>query len=100
MSLMVKHLSRYPADAKTGLCNVNLAEVKNLEIPQAGPLAGKEPYRLEEFTELVKLGYGSNINMKSATEVFTSVNADTFKQACRMQRVVIGIAAANEQHRG
>src|SRR6185437_4453936 len=66
LSLMAKHLSRYTADPKTGLTNVNLAEVKNLETPPAGPMAGKEPFRCEEFQELARLGYGTPIHVKSS----------------------------------
>ena len=98
MSLIAKNLARYPADA-SGLSNVNLAEVKALETLQLGPTAGKEPFRPDEFQELTKLGYGSTINIKSSSEVFTTVKAEAFLQAFRFQRVVVGISAANEQHR-
>lgn len=98
MSMVAKHLAKYPPD-NNGLCTVNLAEVKNLEVPQSGPLAGKEPFRITEFDELTKFGYASTLNMKSSNEAFTIVNQKTFMQAFRFQRVVIGIAAMNEQHR-
>jgi CRP/FNR family cyclic AMP-dependent transcriptional regulator len=97
MSMITKHLSRYPVNPKTGLSTVNLAEVKALEANQGGQ--NKDPFRVEEFQELVKLGYGTNLNIKSQTEVFTAVNPESFAQACRLQRVVICISAANEQRR-
>lgn len=97
MSLVAKNISRYPADA-SGLSRINLAEIIKAETPQTGPTAGKEPFRADEFGELSTLGYGTVINIKSSTEVFTSVKAETFLQAQRLQRVVMGIHAANEQH--
>jgi hypothetical protein len=54
---------------------------------------------MEEFPELVKLGYCTQVNIKSSSEVFTNVKSDTFVQAYKLQRVVIAINAATEQKR-
>lgn len=93
MSTIYRHLSRYPIDKATGMTAVNVAEIKGLEMTANG----KEPFRLEEFQELVKLGYATNLNAKAANEVMTYLKADSFAQATRFQRVILGIAAANEQ---
>jgi CRP/FNR family transcriptional regulator, cyclic AMP receptor protein len=93
MSTLCRHLSRYPADKGTGLTAINVAEIKTLETTATG----KEPFRMEEFQELVKLAYASNLNVKSATEVLAYVKADSFSLATRFQRVILGISAGNEQ---
>jgi CRP/FNR family transcriptional regulator, cyclic AMP receptor protein len=93
MSTLYKHLSRYPIDKSTGMTAINVAEVKGLEMTATQ----KEPFRLEEFQELVKLGYASNLNVKAANEVLSYVKADTFALNTRFQRVILGISAANEQ---
>jgi hypothetical protein len=95
MSLMSKHMSKFKADDKTGLTTVNVALIKKTELSPAG----KDAFRMEEFAELVKLGYASNLNVKSTDEVFTNVKADEFVQSYRLQRIVIGLNAANEQKR-
>jgi CRP/FNR family cyclic AMP-dependent transcriptional regulator len=95
MSLMAKHMSRYPKNEATGSSTVNLAEIRKLETPAGG----KEPFRLEEFQEMVRIGYSTNIDAKSATEALVQVKPEAFLQAYRYQRVVIAINAVNEQKR-
>lgn len=95
MSLMAKNLSRYPKNDITGSSTVNLAEVRKLETPAGG----KEPFRMEEFQEIVKLGYATNLDAKSATEAMTTIKPEAFLMAYRYQRVVIALNAVNEQKR-
>jgi CRP-like cAMP-binding protein len=97
MTLIVKNLSRYPADVN-GHSQVNLAEVAKVETMQSGPLAGTEPFRIDEYEELVKLGYGSTINIKSSSEVFTMIKAETLPQILRLHKVLMGVFAVNENH--
>lgn len=95
MGLMAKHLDRYGTDQVTGMRVVNIAEIRKLETRDGG----KEPFRMEEFPELVKLGYASPLNAKSNEEMYTSVKAETFMQSYRLQRIVISVQAVNEQKR-
>ena len=95
MSLIAKHIVKFKRDDATGLTTVNLAEIKSVE----AALTGKEPFRMEEFQQLVKLNYASNLTIKSNTEVYTSVNSDTFVQAHRLQKVVLAVNVVNEQKR-
>jgi CRP-like cAMP-binding protein len=95
MSLIAKHIHRYPKNEATGSSTVNVAEVRKLETPAGG----KEPFRMEEFPELVKLGYSTNIDAKSATEALVQIKPEAFLQAYRYQRVVIALNAVNEQKR-
>lgn len=95
MSLISKHIHKFPKDEKTGMTIINLAEIKKSETPANG----KEPFRNDEFPDLIKLGYISNISIKSNDAVFTNVKADTFLHAYRLQRTIMGINAANEQKR-
>lgn len=95
MSLIAKHMIKYKKDEATGLVAVNLAEIKSVETA----LTGKEPFRMEEFQQLVKLGYASNLTIKSSTEVYTAVDSDKFTQSHRLQRVVLAVSVVNEQKR-
>ena len=97
MSLIVKHLAKFPKDENTGLTTINLAEIQKAETP-ATPNA-KEPFRMDEFPELVKLGYIGNIAIKSSEAVYTNIKSETFLQTYRLQRAVMAINAANEQKR-
>jgi CRP-like cAMP-binding protein len=95
MSVIAKHLGEYKADEKTGLTLVNLGEIRKQE---ARP-DGREPFRMEEFAEMVKFKYATSPNVKSNSEMYTAVKADVFAHHYRLQRVVLGINAANEQKR-
>lgn len=95
MSMIFKHLSKGSSDA-TGMTRLNLAEIAKLESTATG---GKEAFRLDELQELVNLKYATPVNIKSGDEATTQVNAEAFVRAYRFQRVVIGIAAVNEQKR-
>lgn len=93
MGLMVKHLSKFKKDPASGMTEVNLAEIIAVE-KQA---LGKDPFRMDEFPELVKLGYCTQLNVKSGSEQTTLVHADQFVRACRMHRIQKIIEAVNEQ---
>ncbi|MEK6705581.1 MAG: Crp/Fnr family transcriptional regulator [Bdellovibrionota bacterium] len=95
MSLIAKHLGRYQPDPASGNVIVNIGEIKKLETAENN----REPFRIEEFMELVKHNYASAPNVKSQDEVFTSFNMEAFVHSYRMQRVVIAIQAINEQKR-
>jgi CRP-like cAMP-binding protein len=94
MSLVLKHLNRYPKDAD-GFALVNVAEILKKETPEGG----RCPVRLDDFAELVKLGYASNVTAKSADEVLSSILVEDFVAAARFQRVIKSIEALNEQKR-
>lgn len=95
MSLIAKHIKKFKKDQVTGMTTVNIAAIRTEETSATG----KEPFRLEEFPELVKLGYATNVTMKSTSEIYTIVKEETFVQAYRLQRVIISINAVNEQKR-
>jgi CRP/FNR family cyclic AMP-dependent transcriptional regulator len=95
MSLIGKHMSKYKPDEKTGYTSVNLAEVKKVETAAMG----REAFRMDELQELVKLGYASNVNIKSGEEAFTLIKMDTFLHSYKVQRIAIAILAVNEQKR-
>ncbi len=94
MSLIAKHLPGTSTDA-AGMATVNLAEIRKIE----AETLGKDPFRMEDASELVKLGYIASLSVKSADEVITSVKVDTFSHAARLQRVVKMIEATNDEKR-
>ncbi len=93
MSLMAKHLSKYAPDPATGLATVNLGQIRKLETDTLG----KEAFRLEDFVELQKLGYASQLNLQSADDVFTTIKPEEFTRQFRFQKTIKTIEAANEQ---
>ena len=95
MSLIAKHCAKLTPDSTTGLVTINLAEIQKLETPEGG----KEPFRMEEIPELANLGFITAIQLKSATEVFSTLKVDLFLHSCRIQRILKLIDAANEQKR-
>jgi CRP-like cAMP-binding protein len=95
MSLIVKNVGRYLPDPKSGMTKVNIAEILKLETPAGG----KPPFRMEEFPELVKLGYCTNIGIVNSDEAYTELKPESFVHNYRMQRVVLAINAVNEQKR-
>jgi len=93
MSLVSKNIAQFPKDETTGQATINIAAIQKQETPEDG----KEPFRIDEFTELVKLGYATDIDFKSADEAYAVVKPDAFMKAYRMQKVVMAIAMTNEQ---
>lgn len=95
MSLIAKHLSKYNKDPESGIARVDVGNIRNVEMQESG----REPFRIEELGELVKLGYAGNIDMKSSDEVYTEIKVDAFIKAFRMQKVAVAINVVNEQKR-
>ncbi len=93
MGLIAKHLEKFPKDEASGMSNVNVIEVKKLETGASG----KEPFRMDEFIELVKVGYASNLTVVSTDVQTTMVQPDTFRRAYRIQRVLKILEAMNEE---
>ena len=93
MSLMAKHLSNYQADPKTGLTQVNLAEISEKEKKDAG----KEPFRMDEFPEISKMGFATEMNIKATDEVTTNVKAEEFMQVFKFIRISKSFELINEQ---
>jgi CRP/FNR family cyclic AMP-dependent transcriptional regulator len=92
MCLVAKHLGRYAKDAN-GSVIINVAEIMKLETPAEA----KPPFRLDDFAELVKLGYATNVSAKSTEEVLSTVQVDSYMQAVRFQRTLKTIQAVNDQ---
>jgi CRP-like cAMP-binding protein len=93
MSLVMKHLAKYPRDAATGIATVNLAEIRKSETPEGG----KEPFTLSDIEELVRLEYAGPVKLNSSTDVLTAIAVDAFVFAYRVQKFNLCIHAANEQ---
>lgn len=93
MGLISKHLEKFPKDETSGMSNVNLAEIVKLETSAAG----KEPFRMDEFVELVKLGYATNLTVISTDQQTTMIQTDPFRRAYRINRVLKIIEAMNEE---
>jgi len=93
MSLIARHISKYPKDPVTKLSQVNIAEIRKIENGNAG----KEVFRLDDFQELVKQGYGSTLNVLSAEQQVSMIQPESFLLSLKMQRIIKHIEALNEQ---
>lgn len=93
MGLIAKHLDKFPKDEASGMATVNVAEVLKLETTAAG----REPFRMDEFVELVKIGYATNLTVLASDNQTTMIQPDTFRRAYRIQRVLKIIEAMNEE---
>ena len=93
MGLIAKHLDKFPKDEASGMSNVNVMEIIKLETTPAG----KEPFRMDEFIELVKIGYASNLTVIATDKQTTMLQADAFRKAYRINRVLKIIEAMNEE---
>ncbi len=93
MGLIAKHLEKFPKDEASGMSNVNVMEIVKLETNPAG----KEPFRMDEFIELVKLGYASNLTVISTDKQTTLIASDSFRRSYRVNRVLKIIEAMNEE---
>lgn len=96
MRLIMKYLGDVQADAETGIAKLNIAEIHSKEMAAQG---GKEIFRMDQFPELVKVGYATNLAVNSATEILTDIKVESFKNHFRMQRLVMELHALNEQKR-
>lgn len=94
MSTILKYLPQFPLHPETGRTVVNLARIQELEAT-----AGKEPFKLDDVTQLVLLGYVSTLQIRNGNEVETTIDPAAFSRAFRIQRALIGIRAINEQKR-
>ena len=92
MKLIAKRVPEYDVDPDTGDIEVNLAAI----LKDEKELNDKEPFRIEEFPELAKLGYATQVDIRSSEEMVTTVNAKKFIRNYRFQRVVKAIDAANQ----
>jgi CRP/FNR family transcriptional regulator, cyclic AMP receptor protein len=93
MGLISKHLDKFPKDETSGMSTVNVAEVQKLETPASG----KEPFRMDEFVELVKVGHASNLTVIGTDQQTTMINVEPFKRAYRINRILKIIEAMNEE---
>lgn len=93
MGLIAKHMDKFPKDEGSGFSKVNVCEVKKLETGSNG----KEPFRMDEFVELVKIGYASTLTVVSNDEQTTLIQPDPFKRSYRIQRILKIIEATNAE---
>lgn len=94
MTCIAKHLKSYPEDSE-GMSEVNIAQIRKSETETLG----RDAFRLDELSELIKLGYCTNINLTSASVATTKLKAKAFMMSYRYQKVLIEIHTINEQKR-
>ncbi|MGK5087818.1 cyclic nucleotide-binding domain-containing protein [Bdellovibrionota bacterium FG-2] len=95
MELIAHYVKSTPpqVNAETGKAPINVAEVRKLAITPES----RDPFRMQEVAELIKLEYASNLNVKSSNEVTTEINVAHFLESYRIQKIVLSINALNEQ---
>ena len=95
MGTLVKHLRSFPADPQTGQSTINLATILAAEKAELG----RDAFRLDEFPELAKMGYCSEMKLKSGSEILVVLPLGEFLRSYRVQRVVHAIRAMNDERR-
>lgn len=93
MGFIAKHLPKYQKDANGGVIKINVAEIHKAEVKEDG----RESFRMDQFAELVTLGYATQLELKSGSEAYTIVHPDDFNKAFRFQKVVKMVEALNDQ---
>ncbi len=102
MTLIKKHLDRFPKDEATGTVTVNFSEIRKIELEAQGGLenGAREPFRKEDPVELIRLGYLSGFQVKSANEILTTLDLATFLRHCEFQKIVQAVEEMNEKKSG
>lgn len=93
LNSLSKHVDRFERSTTTGLTTVNLADVLKKEMSEDG----KAPFRMDEFEELIKLGYATPVTAVSGTEVTTLVNGDLIKKMAKIHKMVKVFDLMNDQ---
>lgn len=93
MGLMAKHLKLFPVDPKTQMATVNLAKIAELE----KTAAGKDPFKYDDFQEIAKFRFASDMNLKTSAEVLTTLKPDEFMMIYRFIRLLKSFELLNEQ---
>ncbi|MBC7386431.1 MAG: cyclic nucleotide-binding domain-containing protein [Cryobacterium sp.] len=92
MNYVAKHVGEFPKDAESGRAEVNVAAIKKVE----SEAAGREVFRMEEFDELVKIGYGTAIKVISTELQTSSIHVEPFQRAHRVQQILKLIETMND----
>lgn len=95
MGYIVRHLALFPADA-LGMSEVNLAKIIKIEKDAAG---GKEPFRLDEFNELIQQKIANEVQMKDGENILTKIHAKDLIRMFKMQKAMKEIENLNEKKR-
>ncbi|MDR3607353.1 MAG: cyclic nucleotide-binding domain-containing protein [Oligoflexia bacterium] len=95
MGMIVNHLDQFKKEPDSDITRVNLALIKELE---SSP-EKREPFRMDDFMELVNVGYCTALDIKSLSEMFTKIETQSFLLHYRFQAVATTVAALNEQKR-
>ena len=95
LSMLAKYVKNFPQDSETGSTSMNIIEIIQTE----ATVSGREPFRVEDFAEVEKMGYATQLNYKTEDEAFTTVKQEELIRAYRFQRVMKAVEAMNEEKR-
>jgi len=95
MGYISKNIELFPAQ-EDGTAEINLAQIRKLEAANNG---GKEPFRLDEIGELVKVGYMTNVSLKSSDKAVSTIQRESFLKAFQNQRFIMALNALNQEKR-
>lgn len=94
-TLIMKYWDQFPATAGNEKKKINI-----VQIIQAEATAGnKEPFRLDDFDQMTKLGYLSAPAIIDPTQTIVEAHCEQFPRAYQLQRLIKMIDALNEQKR-
>lgn len=93
MDSIYRNLYLFPKNATTQLTQVNLVEVQRNEMVKNG----KNPFRMDEFEELVKNGFASTLIVNSAQDQSTLIQEENFTKAYQIQKIIYHLSELNEE---
>ncbi len=95
MGYIVKYLSQFPPNAE-GVCEVNIAKIISSEKTANG---GKEPFRLDEFGELVRMKFAAEPALKDSDTILSKMNGQEIVRMFKIQKAIKEIDNVNEKKR-
>ncbi|MEK7691045.1 MAG: cyclic nucleotide-binding domain-containing protein [Bdellovibrionota bacterium] len=94
IGLIVKYLSKFPVDEK-GIARINVGQIRMSE----GGAAAKGGFRIEDLSELVRLGYITNPEIKTQEEAYVTGFADQLNNQYRFHLFIKAIEDLNQKKR-
>ncbi len=95
MQFIAQTLPKFTPDPKTGVSTINLIEVKKF----ADTNTGREAFKLDELSELIRMEFITSPKTFSAEVVTTTLKPDLFMSQIKYIKTIYAIKALNEQKR-
>jgi CRP-like cAMP-binding protein len=96
METILKHISKFPPDKETNLSEINIMGIINAEKLASG---GKEPFKIEDFSELVTQKMATEIQTQNKDIWLTKLNPYELAKMYKIQKFLKEVERINELKR-